>query len=216
MNKTTKQKYESREAWLQAAVALMVPLFKSAGHEVPILRVSCGWPSSRALSQKKRVLGEAWPKDAASDKVAQIFISPWLIKTADEQGVLPTLAHEVVHATVGNENKHNKVFGKCARAIGLEGKLTSTNAGKLLMEAFNKWEKQLGAYPHAKLDMLKRPVKKQTTRMVKCECKACGYVARVSRKWLEEAGAPGCPQHGVMAYEIPEDLEDDMEGEGNQ
>jgi len=40
--------------------------------------------------------------------------------------------------------------------------------------------------------------KKQTTRLVKCECETCGYVARTTRKWLDEKGAPHCPDHGAM------------------
>jgi hypothetical protein len=35
--------------------------------------------------------------------------------------------------------------------------------------------------------------KKRTTRLLKCECEACGYTARVTRKWVDEAGAPICP-----------------------
>lgn len=38
-----------------------------------------------------------------------------------------------------------------------------------------------------------RKGKKQTTRMLKVQCPACGYLARVTRKWLEEAGTPTCP-----------------------
>ena len=209
---SNKPKYDNREAWLLAAIELIKPLFSSAGYDVPSIRVACGWPSSRGLSCKRRVLGEAWSKDAASDNIAQLFISPWMEKPAEASGVLPTLVHEVVHATVGNENKHNKVFGKCARAVGLEGKLTSTFAGAKLLDGCEQWAEKLGVYPHSKLDQLKRPTKKQTTRMIKCECDQCGYVARTTRKWLEEAGSPLCPQkHGPLGFELPEELEDDTD-----
>lgn len=210
-----KPKYQTREEWLQAAVELMRPLFKSAGYTVPIVRVSCGWPSSGGLGRKSRTIGQAWSKAASSDNVSQIFISPWLdIKVASECGVLSTLVHEVVHSTVGIEEKHNKVFSKCARAVGLEGKLTHTHAGEKLVEAMKMWAAKLGPYPHGKLDKTKGPVKKQTTRMVKCECPECGYTARVTRKWLDDIGAPHCPKHGVMAYTIPDELGgDDDEGD---
>jgi hypothetical protein len=39
---------------------------------------------------------------------------------------------------------------------------------------------------------------KQTTRLIKCECAECGYLARVTRLWLDTKGAPQCPEHGVM------------------
>lgn len=207
-----KLKHETREGWLLAAIELMRPFFQEKGYTVPDIRVSCGWPSSRALSDKKKCLGEAWCKTAASDKVAQIFITPWLDKPSDAQGILPTLVHEVVHATVGNKEGHNKVFGKCARAVGLEGKLTSTSAGKDLLELCEKWHKQLGPLNHAKINPRMRPTKKQSTRLVKCECKESGYVCRVTRKWLEDLGAPISPAtNKPMTYEIPDELE--FEGE---
>jgi hypothetical protein len=206
-----KPKFKTREEWLQAAIALMTPLFKSANYAVQPVHVSCGWPSSRGLSCKKRAVGEAWAKAASSDNIAQIFITPWLNTPCEAQGILPTLVHEIVHTVVGNSEGHNKVFGKCARAVGLEGKLTSTHAGEKLLEACRQWSAKLGPFPHGKLDQTKGPKKKQTTRMVKCECPECGYVARVSRKWLDDLGAPKCPKHGVMAYEIPEELEGDEE-----
>jgi hypothetical protein len=34
---------------------------------------------------------------------------------------------------------------------------------------------------------------KQSTRMLRCQCTACGYIARVSRRWLDQAGPPICP-----------------------
>lgn len=209
-----KSKYQTREQWLEAAVEVMTPLFKQHGYDVPKVRVACGWPSTRALSNK-RALGEAWSSAAAKDKVAQIFISPYIEQPVAEYGVLPVLAHEIVHAVVGNKEGHNKVFGKCARAIGLEGKLTSTSGSKQFLDAAQQWvETKLGAYPHSQLNSLKRPTKKQTTRMVKCKCTECGYTVRTSRKWLDDAGAPLCPVHKkAMKYEIPDELDGDGDDE---
>lgn len=195
-------KHETREQWLNAAVALMTPLFKRKDYKVPPVRVSCGWPSKAPLSKTKRRIGECWATEASSDGVSEIFISPYL-DNLDE--ILGTLVHEVVHAVVGVAEKHNKVFGKCARAVGLEGKLTATNSGPELLEIQKEWAKELGKYPHAKLDLSMSPVKKQSTRMIKCECMECGYVARTSKKWLDEVGAPHCPKHGEMHYDPPAD-----------
>jgi hypothetical protein len=182
----------------------MEPLFVKNGYKVPSVRVSCGWPYSG-----KKAIGEAWDKAAASDKVAQLFISPKLKDEVAERGVLATLVHEVVHAVVGNENKHNRVFGKCARAMGLTGKLTATGAGQELIVEMKSWMPKLGKYPHASLNPGMRPVKKQGTRMVKCECGACGYIARTSAKWLTDAGAPLCPcNKKPMSFESPEGEEE--------
>lgn len=194
-------KYRLREEWLEAAVACITPLFEQHGYKVPILRVACGWPVRGGLGKKKRVVGECWNKDAATDCIPQIFISPWLVEMVSlDGGVLPTLVHEIVHAVVGHKEKHNKVFGKCARAVGLEGKLTATHAGDALAtKCIDEWSIVLGDYPHARLDGLKEPSKKQGTRMVKCVCEAqddegeaCGYTCRTTQKWID-IGTPICP-----------------------
>lgn len=193
-------KHTTREAWLEAAVTICTPLFEAAGYKVPRVRVACGWPSRGGLSAKQKAIGQCWSKDASADKVPQIFISPYLSEPVEEFGVLPVLIHEVVHAVVGVDQKHNKVFGKCARAVGLEGKLTSTIGGAELLEKCKTYVKQLGEYPHSKLDPKKSPLAKQGTRLIKCMCNSCGYVVRTTCKWLDEVGPPRCgvASHGAM------------------
>lgn len=203
-------KFDTRESWLHKAVSLMVPLFEAHGYKIPPIRVSCGWPHSGGTKKNKRTIGQCWAGEASSDGHPQIFISPWLDLPADPMGVLATLVHEVVHATVGNKEKHGKVFGKCARAVGLEGKLTATVAGAELTVKMLIWLEELGKYPHAKLDLLKSPVKKQSTRMIKMECPECGYVCRTSMKWINEVGPAHCPVHGQMTYTFSE-LEEEAE-----
>lgn len=45
---------------------------------------------------------------------------------------------------------------------------------------------------------------KQSTRLLKAVCQAnqdgqqCGYTVRVTRKWVDQLGAPPCPVHGPM------------------
>jgi len=209
---SNKSTFETRELWLQSAIQAMKPTFESAGYTVPPIRVACGWPVRGGLGKKKRVLGECWSKDASSDgQQAQIFISPTLCDDgSDAMGVLPTLVHEVCHAVVGHKEAHNKVFGKCARAVGLEGKLTATNAGPELLEKCKGWFAALGAYPHSQLNGLEKE-KKQSTRLLKSVCNAahgedetCGYTVRVTKKWVDEVGAPHCPVHGEMTVEQKE------------
>lgn len=49
---------------------------------------------------------------------------------------------------------------------------------------------------------------KQSTRLIKATCCAdagegerCGYTVRVTRKWVDQLGAPHCPVHGAMEIE---------------
>lgn len=195
-------KHTTRESWLLAAVEAMKPLFTHSGYIVPAVRVACGWPSKGGTATAKRRIGECWDRKASADTaLAQIFISPYLESIADDQGVLATLVHEIVHAVVGNKEKHGRVFGKCARAVGLEGKLTATVAGQSLLAEIVAWSGVLGAYPHSSLDKLQSPTKTHTTRMVKCVCDTCGFTCRTTRKWLDDVGAPHCPEHGELTID---------------
>ena len=192
-----------------AALDLMRPHFKTRGNPIPKCSVSCGWPSIKGTAAKSRRIGECWTPDAAKDKRAAIFISPVLgVKVDSECDVLAVLVHEAVHAAVGVECGHKGAFKQCATSVGLVGKMTSTTAGEELVELMEEWAKELGPYPHGVMDPAtakKSGPKKQGTRMIKCECTQCGYVARTTKKWLEDVGAPHCPMHGAMAFELPEE-----------
>jgi hypothetical protein len=181
---TPKKIHEFREQWLREALdGPVTELFKQHGYKLPPkIRVTAGWPSRNALGRRKRTIGQAWSPSASKDGTAEIIISLYL---ADPVTVLATLIHEVVHVVVGNDHGHDKVFGKCARAVGLEGKLTATTPSKALAEdILRDWSPRLGKYPHAELDGLEK-TKSQTTRLIKLECPACGCVIRTTEKWLE-------------------------------
>jgi hypothetical protein len=184
----------NREDWLQRATTLLAEeVFLPAGYTVPAVRVSTGWPSGTKKNGSGTTIGQCWYGHAAADGVAQLFLSPLLADTVD---VVATLAHELVHATVGPEAKHGKVFRKCALLIGLEGKMRSTHAGERLTTWIRaKLVPAIGDYPHAQLNPALGP-KKQTTRMIKCQCSECGYVARTTAKWIAAIGAPMCACNG--------------------
>jgi hypothetical protein len=196
----------TREEWLEAAVEELRPLFKGAGYDIPKVRVTCGWPSSKGLARKKKAIGECWDAKATEDGVAQIFISPVLNNDTlvSEKGVLEVLVHELVHAVVGCEAGHRKPFSNCADAVGLEKPWTATTATPELIARFESLvADKLGKYPHAAIVPIVRE-KTQSTRMIKAECADCGYTVRVTRKWIE-VGNPHCPLHGEMDVENPEE-----------
>ena len=173
----------TREEWLQVATDKMrSDLFASNGYELPPVRVSVGFPSN---SRGGKVIGQC--HYSASDGMPQIFIHPTL-----EEGTraLDVLAHELVHATLGAGLGHKGAFKRCAESIGLTGQMTATTAGDNLKAWLVELIAEIGEYPHAKLDA---SGPKQSTRLLKCECLSCGYIARVSAKWLGELGEPVCP-----------------------
>jgi hypothetical protein len=188
----------NREQWLNAAVVEFHPFFAGQGLIIPKLHVSCGFPSRSATSNKKRAIGECWDGLTSADKKPQLFISPFLVDPMAPGGVLATLAHEIVHATIGNEAKHGPRFVKAMKKVGLEGKPTATIAGELLLAKCEAIVKAIGKYPHSELKLV-RERKVQTTRMLKAQCATCEYTVRLTRKWAD-VGVPNCPcpGHGIL------------------
>ena len=203
----------NREAWLQSAVAKLRPIFRGHGYEVPELQVSVGWPSSGGLGTRKRTIGQCWFGETTADKKPQLFISPLLDEVVEPQGVLPTLIHEICHVCAGSDAKHGPKFVKVMKRLGLEGKPTMMNANEELIERLKLMAKELGAFSHSKIIPSPKDPKKQTTRMKKCECEDCGYIARTVQKWLE-IGAPICPcNKKPMKIELAGETDSPEEGE---
>lgn len=199
----------NREAWLQAAVQSLRPIFLGHGYTIPDLRVSVGWPSAGGLSTKKRTIGQCWFGAMAADGKPQLFISPLLTPDVETAGgVLATLVHEVCHVAAGPDAKHGPKFVKVMKKLGLEGKPTATTAGEDLIVRFRQILTELGPFDHAALVPVKDN-KPQTTRMKKCECESCGYVARTVKKWLDAVGPPLCPCNSkVMKLDLGLEIED--------
>ena len=177
---------ETRQHWLEDATRDLRKHFGKCGFDVPEnLRVSIGWPKGSRGGRK--AIGQCWAATVCSDKHFEIFVSPGLRDSATIFGVL---AHELVHATVGLEHGHKSPFKQCALAIGLEGKMTATTNGPEMQERAVAYIERAGEYPAGAIDAAGQ--KKQSTRLIKCECPACGYVVRVAQKWLD-TGLPICP-----------------------
>jgi hypothetical protein len=197
-------KNTNREEWLGRLVEALRPMFADQGAKLPKkIRVSCGWPGGG--SSRKRI-GEAWSAECSADDTHETFISPSL---DDAVRVADVLVHELVHHAVGTKEGHKRPFARLAKALGLEGKMTATVAGKELKAKLEAITYKLGHYPHAALS-LSSNTKKQSTRMLKVECnrKECGCVLRMTKKWLEDVGAPRCGCGGTMTCV---DLEDEGE-----
>jgi hypothetical protein len=206
-----------REDWLnQLAAAFMAEMVERCALTFPRVRVTCGFPSRGGeMGGKSRVRGQCWSADASEDQHAEIFISP---VEADIATIAAILAHELAHAAMP-EAGHGKPFQIVMKKLGHIAPFTSA----IPTETFVEWTAphlaKVGAYPHAMLNAM-RPVaapKKQTARMIKatCDCDACGYTVRLTRKWIVELGAPICPKH--FQPMTVEGLDDDgSDGEGDE
>lgn len=194
----------TREAWLNRGANALRATFEENGAIYPDrLRFSMSWAGGRG--KKGDVLGQYWRPEASADGTGEVLVSPTLDKPLD---VLAVLAHELCHACLPFDAGHGPKFKRLATAIGLTGKMTATVPGPELIPILLDMADKIGPYPHAELregPASDKP-KKQTTRMIKCECPRCGYLVRTTRSWLE-TGNPVCGPCGREM--VPEGQEDD-------
>jgi hypothetical protein len=192
----------TREEWLNAFVAAARPVFKQRGHELPEkIRVSVGF-----MFRSPKAIGQCWHEAASSDGTREIFINP---TQADSSRVADILTHELAHTLFGPDEKHGKNFKKAVTDLGLEGKATATVAGPLWREWAHPILQGLGPIPHAVLDPALSGVKKQSTRLLKCECEDCGFTFRATAKWvsngeegLRELRCPDVNCGGVVEVKV--------------
>lgn len=180
----------TREQWLtRATIELNQRLFEPHKATIPPVRVSVGFPGG---GSRRTTIGEYWHAQAIADKIPQIFISPTLDNPIS---CLEVLVHELVHACTPGAG-HSGAFKRLAKDVGLQGRAKATHAGPSLKVFLDSLAYQLGPYPHSKINLADR--KKQSTRLIKVSCPIDGYVARVTRTWLNEMGTPTCPCGEVM------------------
>ena len=177
----------TRELWLQNAVDLVSPIFKNKGYTIPKVQVSCGFPST---GNKSKHVGQCWGKSSTNDGTNQLFISPVLDEPVQ---VLDTLVHELVHAVDDCIHHHGPEFKKIATDVGLQGLMREASAGPWLLEQLTAISRQLGKYPHSKINLAHSSSKKTGPRP-RAKCKKCGYEVTPLKKWLH-MGPPLCPKH---------------------
>ena len=180
-------------------------VFEPRGYEVPgNIRVSCSWPSRGGMAKKRIVLGQCWDASCSDDGCFEVFVTP---RIDDPVEVAAILTHEIIHIVVGLENGHRGPFPKCAKTVGLEGKMTATRGGEAFKRAIEPLLESLGPYPHSALNRLPDAgaeprtsgPKPQKGRMRKAECGSCGLTLRVAPKWLEAAQL-ACPDMSCRGH----------------
>lgn len=193
---TQAKRFATREEWLTEAADRLNDWIAAETDLKPSSRilVSCGWPRR---DRNGKVIGQCFPK-AAGVGVNHLFISP---NQSDRVKVLDTLLHELVHAADNCKSGHKGAFVKAIRALGIEGKPTSGNAGPELRKRLKALATELGPYPHTLLSAFNGP-KPQSTRMLKVVCaEGSDYCVRMTRKWIEEVGYPKCACHDITMME---------------
>jgi hypothetical protein len=193
---TKQAKTLTREEWLQYATNMIRADMLTLGVVIPMVKVSCSWPGG-GDSQKR--IGECWPRGASKANVNELFVSP---RIEDPAKVLGILAHELAHAVDDCKHGHNKEFAAVCAQMNLIGKPTQAMPHESVCEAWAAvMTAAYGAYPHQTLDKSQSPVKKQGTRMLKCECTACGAVWRLTKKVVDmvegSMSCPACHEHNV-------------------
>ena len=189
----------TREEWLVLVAGQAESLFVDQGHDIPEYRVTCGFPSRKALGKDGSVaLGQCWSAEHSDGNVFEIFISPLV---DDALRVTDILIHELCHAIAPPKSGHGAAFKKIALSVGLEGKMTSTVAGSELLAWIEKVVEGVGPYPHHKLVAPVAQKKPQKSRQMKGECPDCKaegepYIIRLSAENIDR-GMPICPIHGV-------------------
>ena len=166
----------NREEYLELATSGLSDYISKAGYTMPVLRVSAGWPSTKAFSTKGRTLGECWHHDMIEQEASHIFISPFL---SDTVTVLGVLVHEMGHAILPKDAKHKKLFKQYMQAVDLTGKATATKVGVVLESFLTLLMARIGVYPHDSIDKGPKQ-KKQTTRLRLWICNGCDLKLRVA------------------------------------
>lgn len=178
--------FENREEWLVNVGQYMAETILQGVPVPEDWRVSCGW----APGSRKNTLGVCLMRSESEAAVNEIFISPHISDSLTAAGIL---LHELIHAADDGRSGHRGDFAKWARMAGFRSPLTELHPSETLRGHLEEVVSVWGDYPHAAI--VRRDVKKQTTRMLKVECGDCHLVFRASREALRKVryGAGVCP-----------------------
>lgn len=180
-----------RQEWVENALLALRKHFSDCGYTIPTnIRVTIGWPKGGRTR-----IGECFFTESSMDQHFEIFVSPELGKDSKykNQYVMEVMAHEICHTIAGFKAAHKNPFKIIATAIGLQGKMTSTEPGPAMLKVIADFEATNGPYPAGALT--RSMLKKKKTYIIKCECPNCGYICYTTEKWLS-VGDPVCPVDG--------------------
>ena len=179
----------NREDWLNRAVVLLEKyVFEPQELKMPEKwAVSCGW-SKGASSQ---AIGVCVDPTCSKDATTHMFIIP---TQDDAMSVLGTLAHEMIHAIVGIDQKHGGRFREVAHLLEFSPKMTTTAPvpGTPAYAAIEVARAELGHYPHAAMVPRKKPSKPHEWARWR-SVKEKKYCVLANTKKVAEFGIPRDP-----------------------
>ena len=176
----------NRETYLEAIIKKAIPLFDNVGFKISDienkLKVSCSFIQG-VRGSKNKAVGVHYNESVSADGYHEMMIEPSI---SDSQEAIGILIHEMTHAIQRHMygytvRAHGKEFRKIALAVGLCGKMTSTDSSPELIKTIDSWITELGNYPHSKMT-LNPNRKKQGVRNLKVECQSCEWSFRTSNK----------------------------------
>lgn len=177
--------YNTREAWLQAAIEQLRPHFQPHAALPAKLHALISFPFRSSKAQ-----GQWFPAGMLADKLPLVLVTP---DVKDPVKVLDILVHELIHvATPGA--RHGKEFKELATKVGHTGRMPSSHGTPELLKKLGQLLSALGPYPHAVFhadNQTKPKGEKTSVKYVSPEVE--GYSCWVSKKQAAEIGAPICP-----------------------
>ena len=205
--------YATREEYLNAFLEGARPHFERVNAPLPTnIRVSVGFTSRGSGRGKSVRIAEIWSDEASADGHFEVFVTPTL---PDTRRVCDAITHELVHAAVGLKANHGASFKRVATALGLTGKMTHTVAGPDWFRWAGPLIESLGDMPYGTLDDAGASSrrKKQATSLLKMECPACSFLARVTKKHIAPHPFLNCPVPDCTGELVCEEVET---GEGEE
>lgn len=201
--------------WFEKATQeLSDKVFRPIGRKVPKnIRINVSEMRTANKTHGHTTLGRCYPTHYTAGKTTPkkevVNIIQMNIATTGKDNsvdVLDTLAHELIHAIDDNKSGHKRggEFDKMARAIGLEGKLTSTYAGEELKGRLNGIIKTIGKFPLKEVNL--EGLRRDTNRNLKVVChdtdNDCDHGFNTNRYRIEQMTSRTCLCCGKGDYHI--------------
>ncbi len=175
----------NREGWLHRMAELQRTWFRE--HKLPIVgRITI---TMATVGTRKR--GNCRPIRMKDEKLNHIFISAYENDFNSDAEVAGTIAHELLHATVGVEAQHGKLFKDGMKAIGLVGLATQAQPGPEFNAYLEELCKSIGPIPKYGV-MRPRRRKRVITGPTKFQCSECKLTVPLTVYAYELAGPPKC------------------------